>query len=67
MISSRDELDLVASSEVKENPDLYLQDPRPSMLRDYLDPKLHTVMRVHRRLRQISVRLEIEENYVPAL
>jgi hypothetical protein len=65
--SSRDELDLVASSEVREHPDRYLKDPRPSMLKDYFNPKLHTVMAVHRRLRQISVKLEIEETYVPAL
>jgi len=66
-VSSRDELDLVASPEVRENPDRYLKDPRPSMLKDYLDPRLHTIMRVHRRLKQIKVRLEVEETYVPAL
>ncbi len=64
-VSSRDELDVVASSEVCSNPDLYLQRPRPMMLRDYFDPKLHKVMPVHRRLRQVTVRFEVEEQDVP--
>src|SRR5437899_11154194 len=64
-VSSRDELDVVASSEVCSNPDLYLQRPRPMMLRDYFHPKLHKVMPVHRRSRQVTVRFEVEEQYVP--
>jgi hypothetical protein len=37
------------------------------MLKDYFDPKLHLVMPVYRRLRQVTVRFEIEENAVPAI
>jgi len=37
------------------------------MLRDYFDPALHLTMPVYRRLRQVIVRFEIEENAVPAL
>src|SRR5205814_6774018 len=55
-VSSRDELDVVASSDIRNNPDLYLKHPRPMMLRDYFLPKLHKVMPVHRRLRQVTVR-----------
>ncbi len=65
--ASRDEVDAVAATEVRKNPDIYLKDPRPSMLRDYFDPALHLVMPVYRRLRQVTVRFEIEENAVPAL
>jgi len=65
--ASRDEVDAVAATEVRKNPDLYLKAPRPSMLRDYFDPELHLVMPVYRRLRQVTVRFEIEENAVPAL
>src|SRR2546426_11303955 len=57
-VSSRDELDVVASAEIRDNPDLYLQRPRPMMLRDYFDPKLHKVMPVHRRLRPGNLRVE---------
>jgi len=65
--SSRDEVDAVAATEVRKNPDLYLKHPRPSMLKDYFDPALHLVMPVYRRLRQVTVRFEIEETAVPAL
>jgi hypothetical protein len=57
----------VASSDVRHNPDFFLKHPRPSMLKDYFNPRLYTVMPVERRLRQIRVRFEIEESYVPAL
>ena len=66
-VSSRDELDLVAASAVRSDPDLYLKHPRPMMLKDYFNPKLHKVVPVHRRVRQVSVRFEAEENYAPAL
>ena len=65
--ASRDEVDAVAATEVRKNPDAYLKHPRPSMLRDYFDPALHLVMPVYRRLRQVTVRFEIEETAVPAL
>ena len=66
-VSSRDELDAVASSQVRSDPDLYLKNARPMMLKDYFDPRLHKVMPVHRRLRQVSVRFEVDEHYVPVL
>jgi hypothetical protein len=66
-VSSRDELDLVASSDVRRDPDFYLTNPRPSMLRDYFDSRIHKVVPVTRRLRQVTVSFEIDESYVPAL
>jgi hypothetical protein len=66
-VSSRDQVEVLASKEVRRDPELYLGRPRPPMLKDYFNPRLHRVMAVHRRLRQITVRFEIEENYVPAL
>jgi hypothetical protein len=65
--SSRDELELVGSEEVRDHPDLYLKQPRPSLLKDYFDPKLRKLIPVHRRHRQITVRFEVDEAYVPAL
>lgn len=58
---------MVSSSAIRENPDLYLTHPRPPMLRDYFNPKLHVVMPVHQRLRQITIKFEVEEDYRPAL
>ncbi|HET8947524.1 MAG TPA: hypothetical protein VFQ07_11130 [Candidatus Polarisedimenticolia bacterium] len=66
-VSCRDELELIALPEVRRNPDLYLKDPRPPMLCDYFHPGLHTVLRVRPRLRQITVRIDVEETYVPEL
>ncbi len=66
-VASRDELDVVASSDVRSDPDLYLKHPRPPMLKDYFNPQLRVVLPVHRRLRQVTVRFEVEENFVPAL
>jgi hypothetical protein len=66
-VSSREELDVVACPEVRRNPDLYLKQARPSMLRDYFNPKLRKVMPVHRRLLQLTVKFEVEEAQVPAL
>jgi hypothetical protein len=66
-VSLREKLGVVAASEVVRNPDYYLKHPRPSMLKDYFNPKLHKVMPVHRRLRQVSVKIEVEESNVPEL
>jgi hypothetical protein len=66
-VSSRDEVEAVAAAEVRKNPDAYLKHPRPSMLKDYFNPDLHMLLPVYRRLRQITVRFEIEENSVPAV
>ena len=66
-VATRDELDLVASGELKREPDLYLRGRRPSMLKDYFDPKLRTVMRVQRMVRQVRVKFSVSEHYVPAV
>ena len=66
-VSSREELEVVASTEVRRNADRYLSEARPPMLKDYLNPDLHMVMTVQRRLRQVTVRFEVEEDYSPVL
>jgi len=50
-----------------EDSEYYLKHPRPSMLGDYFNPKLHKVMPVNRRIRQVTVKFEVEENFVPSL
>jgi len=66
-LSSLDQIDVIASSEVADHPNLFLKHSRPSILKDYFDPRLHKVMPVHRRLRQVTVRFEVEETFVPAM
>jgi len=66
-VSNRHELELVGSEDIRDHPDRYLKNPRPSMLKDYFDPKLHRVFQVHRRLKQITVSFDVDEASVPAL
>ena len=65
-VSLREKLEVAAASDVADNPDYYLKHPRPSMLKDYFNPKLHKVMPVHRQLRQVRIKFEVEESNVPA-
>ena len=65
-VSLREKLDVVAASKVVDNLDYYLKHPRPSMLRDYFNPKLRKIMPVHRQLRQVTIKFEVDDAYVPA-
>jgi len=66
-VASRDELDVVAAPRVRSDPDLYLSDSRPPLLKDYFDARLHLVVPVQPRVRQVTVRFQVEEDFVPAL
>jgi hypothetical protein len=66
-VSTRDELDVLAASAIRRHPDFFLKGQRPSMLKDYFNPKLHKVVPVRRQLKQITIKFQIEERYVPAL
>lgn len=66
-VSSRGQLDVVGSSLVRRNPERYLEHPRPSMLVDYFDRRLHLVFPAQRRLHQVTVTFEVTEIDVPAL
>ena len=65
-VANRDALDVVACSAVRKHPDHFLKGTRPPMLKDYFDPKLRKVMPVHRLLKQVTVKYEVKERYVPA-
>lgn len=66
-VHSMDELDVVATSEIVEDRDYFLEHPRPAMLPDYLNPELRKLLKVSKRLREISVRFSFEESDIPAL
>jgi hypothetical protein len=66
-VSSREELDVVASGDLRDHPDLYVRHPRPPMLKDYFNPKLRKIAPVRRRSRQVTVKFEVDEAFVPAL
>ena len=66
-VSNREELDATASGDLRRHPDTYLSQARPPMFKDYFDPKLHRIVPVPRRLRQIRIKFDIDESDVPAL
>src|SRR5438093_119036 len=66
-ISSRDELSVLACTAVTDAPNFFLQDPRPMMLKDYFDPRLRKVMSVYRRLRQVTVKFDVDVTFAPAI
>jgi len=59
-VSRREELPLVASPDVNNNPDQFLKAPRPPVLKDYFDPKLRKLVEVPRRSRQVKVAFGVE-------
>lgn len=65
-VSSRDELDLVASRDFQRAPDRYLKTPRPPVLRDYFDPKLRKIVPVQRTTRLVRVQIAVEQVDLPA-
>jgi len=66
-VASREQLSIVASSDIRHGADYFLKHPRPSMLKDYFNPKLRKVMTVRRRIHQVTVKFEVDEIAVPAV
>lgn len=56
-----DELEVVAKSEVMDDPAFYFESARPPLLKDFSDPRICKLLRVHRRRRVIEVSFEIND------
>jgi hypothetical protein len=65
-VSRREELEVVNQA-LHTEPDRYLKDPRPSLLKDYFDPLLRSVHSVPRRARQVKVSFGVEIVDVPSV
>ena len=65
-VTRRDELELVASGDLANNPDRYLKVARPSMLRDYFDPALRKTVPVYRKNRAVRIQFGFEQPDIPA-
>jgi hypothetical protein len=65
-VSRREELELVGSGDVQQNPDRYLKAARPPVLKDYFDPALRKVVPVPRKLRQVRISFGLEQTDIPA-
>jgi hypothetical protein len=66
MVNHPEELAIVAPS-VAANAALYLGHPRPSMLKDYFDPKLRKLVPVLRKSRQVKVEFGVDLMDVPGM
>jgi hypothetical protein len=65
-VSRRDELELVGSPDVQQNPDRYLKAARPPVLKDYFDPALRKIIPVVRKHRMARVSFGYEQGDIPA-
>ena len=63
-VSRREELKVVGGGRLRRDPDRYLSDPRPPMLRDFFDPALARHVRLHKRTRHVRVKFTVEEESV---
>lgn len=59
-VTRLDELALIANEQVANQPDIYLAHPRPSVLKDYFDPKLRKTVPVLRKFRQVKSALALK-------
>jgi hypothetical protein len=57
----RDEIEIVATRRVAEDPAFYFKTARPPLLKDFFDPRIRKALPVHRILRMIEVSFEIRE------
>jgi hypothetical protein len=60
-VTRRDELELVASSDVCDNPTFYFRAARPPLLKDFFDPRIRRVLPVPRLMRMIEVNFEVRD------
>jgi hypothetical protein len=64
-LTRREELNAVAPSAVRRNPDFYLKAPRPPVLKDYFDPKLCRVVNMAMTTKEVRVRYSVEQLDMP--
>ena len=60
-VTRRDELNLVASSDVADNPAFFFKSKRPPVLKDFFDPRLRKVFRVPQLIRAIEMSFEVRD------
>jgi hypothetical protein len=65
-VTRRDELQVAAKRTVAEDPAFYFVAKRPPLLKDFFDPRIRRVLRVHKTLTMIEVSFEVQEHGVRA-
>jgi hypothetical protein len=63
-VTRLDELDVVARREITDRAAFYFRAKRPPLLKDFFDPKIRKVFRVHRQMRMIEVNFEVRDYMV---
>ena len=64
-VSRREELEMVGVEPLNQRPQVYLDDPRPPLLKDYFDPQLRRLVHVPRKARQVRVMFNYEVTDAP--
>lgn len=62
-VTSRDELDIVAKSIVANDPGYFFNAPRPPLLKDFLDPRIRTLIPVKKMARVIEISYEVRDYF----
>ncbi len=63
-VTRRDELQAAAKDQVADDPAFYFRSKRPPLLKDYFDPRLRKILRVHATLKVIEVDFTFAEREV---
>jgi hypothetical protein len=66
-ISRPEECQLLGAKELQRNPAEILGIPRPAVLKDFLDPRLHVPVRMMRQTRQVKVTVGLETLDAPSV
>jgi hypothetical protein len=64
-VTRAEELNVVGTGALRRAPELYVRVPRPSLLKDFFDPRLSKVIRLAPKARVVRVTFTIEEFSVP--
>lgn len=60
-VTRTDELNLIGPRQVCEAPAFYFKAARPPLLKDFFDPRLHTVLRIPKLVRMIEINFEVRD------
>lgn len=66
-VTSHEEMEMLAPEQFMSDPAAYLETPRPSILKDYFDENLRTILHVPKKNRQVKISYKIEVIDVPVV
>jgi hypothetical protein len=63
-VTRMDELRIAAARAVRDDPAFYFRSKRPPLLKDFFDPQICKVLRVHKEVKVVEVKFEVNEFHV---